>query len=165
MDLRSQKPQGTRRVLHLAGACAVLLAFGAGTAIAGECPADKRVANSNPNRVTAPTGVADTVLSTIDLAQEPAAITGRQLRLRRLVVQPGGVVPWHSHENRPAIIYIVEGQIVEHASTCSIPILHRAGEVARETHTTAHWWKNESNSPVLLLSADFFPVSDDAHVM
>jgi quercetin dioxygenase-like cupin family protein len=165
MEYPSQQSRVARRALHLAGACAVALLFGTGAAMAGECPADKRVSNSDLTQVSTPTGVTDTVLSTIDLAQEPAAVTGRQLRLRRLIIQPGGVVPWHSHENRPAIIYIVEGQIVEHASTCSVPIVHRAGEVARETHATAHWWKNESQRPVVLLSADFFPVSGDAHVM
>jgi quercetin dioxygenase-like cupin family protein len=74
--------------------------------------------------------------------------------LRQLVVQPGGVVAWHSHEERPAIIYIVSGSIVEYASTCAVPIVHNAGDVARETHTTKHWWTNTSNKPAVLLSAD-----------
>ena len=30
-----------------------------------------------------------------------------------LVVQPGGIVPWHSHADRPALIYVVSGEIVE----------------------------------------------------
>ena len=76
------------------------------------------------------------------------------MRLRRLEIQPGGVVPWHSHGDRPAIIYIVQGEILEYASTCAVPILHKAGEVARETHATAHWWQNKSCSTVVLLSAD-----------
>jgi quercetin dioxygenase-like cupin family protein len=165
MELGIGRSRTTWRTLCLAGACAVAMAVVGGAASAGECPADKVAANSNPNRVTMPAGVTDTVLSAIDLAQEPAAVRDRQLRLRRLVIQPGGVVPWHSHENRPAIIYIVEGEIVEHASTCTVPIVYRAGEVARETHATSHWWKNEGNRPVVLLSADLFPTSGDARVM
>jgi quercetin dioxygenase-like cupin family protein len=58
-------------------------------------------------------GVTDMVLSAIDLSKEPAAIDRRTLRLRKLIVQPGGVVPWHSHADRPAIIYIVDGAITE----------------------------------------------------
>jgi quercetin dioxygenase-like cupin family protein len=58
-------------------------------------------------------GVTDTVIGSIDVAKEPAAIQGRLLRLRRLVIQPGGVVPWHEHANRPAIIYIIQGEIRE----------------------------------------------------
>ncbi len=98
--------------------------------------------------------MTDTVLSAIDLSKEPAGIAGRALRLRKLVVQPGGVVPWHSHGDRPAIIYIIDGTITEYASNCAVPIVHKAGEVARETSATSHWWKNTSRSPVTLLSAD-----------
>ncbi len=63
-------------------------------------------------------------------------------------------MPWHSHADRPAIIYIVEGTITEYASNCAVPIVHKAGEIARETSATSHWWKNTSRSPVTLLSAD-----------
>ena len=121
---------------------------------AGECPADKvRVDVTKP--VTTPAkGVTDTVLAAIDLAQEPANIADRKLRLRKLIVQPGGVVPWHSHGDRPAIIYIIDGTITEYASNCAVPILHKANEVARETSATSHWWKNSGRSAVTLLSAD-----------
>ena len=39
-------------------------------------------------------------------------------------------MPWHSHDNRPAMIYIVYGEIVEYASNCAVPIVHKAGDVA-----------------------------------
>jgi quercetin dioxygenase-like cupin family protein len=74
--------------------------------------------------------------------------------VRRLEIQPGGIVPWHSHAERPALIYIVSGEIAEHASNCAVPILHKAGEVARETHATAHWWQNTGTAAVTLLSFD-----------
>ena len=99
-------------------------------------------------------GVTDKVLAVIDVAKEPAKIEGRQFRLRRLEIQPGGVVPWHSHGDRPAIIYIVKGTIVEHASNCAVPIVHKAGDVARETSLTSHWWENKGKETVVLLSAD-----------
>jgi hypothetical protein len=51
-------------------------------------------------------GVTDTVLAAIDLEKEPANIKERQLRFRKLTIEPGGIVPWHSHADRPAIIYI-----------------------------------------------------------
>jgi len=46
------------------------------------------------------------------------------------------------------------GEIQEHASNCAVPILHKAGEVARETHLTSHWWQNTGKVPVVLLSFD-----------
>jgi len=33
---------------------------------------------------------------------------------RKLTIEPGGVVPRHSHGDRPAIIYIAEREIVEY---------------------------------------------------
>jgi quercetin dioxygenase-like cupin family protein len=98
--------------------------------------------------------VTDKVLSQIDLAGEKLALKGHLMRVRKLEIQPGGIVPWHSHEDRPALIYIASGEVYEYASNCAVPILHKAGEVARETHATAHWWKNDGKAPVVLLSFD-----------
>jgi quercetin dioxygenase-like cupin family protein len=111
-------------------------------------------------------GVTDTVIVTNDLAQQGIGINDRLFRLRRLVVQPGGVVPWHSHGDGPVIIYIISGQITEYASTCAVPIVHKAGEATAEMHATAHWWKNDSKQPVELLSADLFrKTRPDDHMM
>lgn len=153
------------RPAALALLAGVALAGLSGVAQAGECPADRVVANSNRAIETQPRGVTDNVLASVDLSKEPAATENRQLRLRRLVVQPGGVVPWHSHGNRPAIIYIVDGEITEYASTCAVPIDHRAGEATTERNPTQHWWRNNGSRPAVLLSADFFPVAEDPHMM
>ena len=94
------------------------------------------------------------MLATIDLAKEPIKADGRLQRVRKLVVAPGGVVPWHSHDDRPALIYVIEGEINEYNSNCSVPIVHKAGDVTPETHGTSHWWKNTGSETVVLLSAD-----------
>jgi len=156
-----------RRGLALAVALAGGIALAA-PARAGVCPADKlrpdgtgQAVNSTPAK-----DVTDTVLSSIDLSKEPAAVNGRLLRLRKLVIKPGGVVPWHEHANRPAVIYIIQGEIVEYASTCAVPIIHRGGDSVPETHATAHWWKNLGKTNVVLLSADLFPTAaTDQHMM
>ena len=132
-------------------------AIGAGLiapAFAGECPANQMRAEATKPVSAAAKGVTDKVLSQIDLAGEKVALKGHLMRVRKLEVQPGGVVPWHSHEDRPALIYIMSGEIHEYASNCAVPILHKAGEVARETHATAHWWKNDGKTPAVLLSFD-----------
>ena len=77
-----------------------------------------------------------------------------QMRLRKLEIKPGGIVSWHSHGDRPALIYIIEGEILEYASNCAVPIVHKAGDVAPETSATAHWWKNTGTKTVVLISAD-----------
>lgn len=137
----------------------------AGAANAGECPAGKVTANGQKPGATANKGVTDTVIGSIDLAQEAPRLANHKFRIRRLVVQPGGTVAWHSHGERPALIYILSGTIVEYRSTCAVPITHRAGEVATEVHTTQHWWKNHSRKPVVLLSTDIVGEKSDKHVM
>jgi quercetin dioxygenase-like cupin family protein len=143
----------------LAGLCLAAMTLAAASALpsgaqAGQCPSGKQIADSMKPVDYAANGVTDTVLAAVDLSKEPAQIQGRKLRLRKLVVQPGGIVPWHSHGDRPAIIYIIQGEITEYARNCAVPIVHKAGEVTPETHATSHWWKNTGGETVVLLSAD-----------
>ena len=99
-------------------------------------------------------GVTDTELAAIDLAQENVKLDQRRLRLRHMTIAPGGIVPMHSHEDRPALIMVTAGEIFEYNSKCSVPILHKVGDVAREFLGTAHWWKNTGKQAVHLTIAD-----------
>lgn len=153
------------RNIAIAGIAACALSTTASLASAGECPADKVTSAGQKPGATAHKDVTDKVVASIDLAQEAPRLKDHKFRLRRLVVQPGGEVAWHSHADRPAIIYIVSGTISEYASSCAVPIVHKAGDVARETHLTSHWWKNSSKKPVVLLSADILHEKSDPHTM
>jgi quercetin dioxygenase-like cupin family protein len=133
-------------------------------AAAGECPADKVQADVRAPDPTPARGVTDTVLASIDLAKEPVKLNDHLQRIRKLVIQPGGVVPWHSHADRPALIYIIEGEVVEYASNCAVPIVHKAGDVRAETQGTSHWWKNLGDKPVTLLSFDILHDKGDHHM-
>ncbi len=124
-------------------------------AFAGDCPQGQEKANPLAGAPTMPKDVTDTVIGTIDLGKE-IGVTGRQLRTRMLVVQPGGIVPMHSHAGRPALIYTVSGSIVEHRSSCAVPIVHSAGAISNEADGISHWWKNEGAEPAVLLSSDVF---------
>jgi quercetin dioxygenase-like cupin family protein len=139
------------QTLSLAG---LVAASFTGQAQAGECPADKRGVDITKPSTMAAKDVTDNVLGSIDLAKEKVALADHKLRLRKLVIKPGGVVPWHSHGDRPALIYIIEGEILEYASNCAVPILHKLGDVSTETGGTAHWWKNAGSKTAVLLSAD-----------
>lgn len=124
-------------------------------AFAGDCPQGQEKANPLANAATMPRDVTDTVIGAIDLGKE-IGVDGRMLRTRRLVIQPGGIVPMHSHADRPALIYTVSGTVVEHRSTCAVPIVHKAGDISREADGISHWWQNEGKEPVVLLSSDVF---------
>jgi quercetin dioxygenase-like cupin family protein len=135
------------------------------TAMAGECPADKIVADGKgqPMGATEPKDVTDNVLAMIDLSKENVKADDHQFRMRQLVIQPGGIVPWHSHADRPALIYVVSGEITEYASTCAIPLVHKAGEVSVDAGRS-HWWQNTGKTPVVLISADILHNANDVNM-
>ena len=160
----------TRNLYRISSRCTLLvslLAGGAGitsAAVAGECPAGMTKADATKPVTTPAVGVTDTTLGSIDLGKEPAMIKDRELRFRKLTIEPGGVVPWHSHGDRPALIYVAQGEIVEYASNCAAPIVHKTGDLRRETSETSHWWKNLGNATVILLVADVRHDKTDHHM-
>jgi quercetin dioxygenase-like cupin family protein len=154
------------RGLFVAGLVAGATSVGPVLAFAGECPADKIVADGQGQKQVAmePVGVTDTVLASIDLSEQKVALNDHLFRIRRLEVQPGGIVPWHNHADRPALIYVLQGEITEYASNCAAPILHKAGEVSRDANLS-HWWKNTGKKTVVLISADILHDQKEEHVM
>jgi len=152
------------RGLSAAAIVAGAMAFG-GAAFAGECPAGKMVADGKgqADQSMAAKDVTDNVLASIDLSKEMVAAKDRQFRMRRLEIQPGGVVPWHSHADRPALIYVVQGEITEYASTCAEPIVHKAGDVSVDAGRS-HWWKNTGKKTVVLISSDILHDQADTNM-
>ena len=106
----------------------------------------------------------DVTLGVIDLEKQPAHIKDRELRFRKLTIEPGGIVPWHSHADRPAIIYIAQGEIVEYASNCAVPIVHKIGEIRPETNPTEHWWQNHGTTTVVLFVGDVLHDQNDKNM-
>jgi quercetin dioxygenase-like cupin family protein len=154
-----EKPMSLMKTAAAAGFAAVALA--AAPAFAGECPAGQVASNVLADAPTMPSRVTDDVIASIDLGQG-YNIPGRNLRMRRLVVQPGGVVPLHSHGERPANIYVVDGQITEYRSTCAVGVNHREGDVVAEQGDVSHWWRNNTRRPAILISADIPPPAGNA---
>jgi len=167
MITKNTNGRALSRGLAMAGVIAGAMIFVSTAATAGECPTDKVVASGQGQQAgaTMPKDVTDMVLGSINLAEEPVAINDRQFRLRRLEIQPGGEVPWHSHEDRPAITSVVQGEVTEYSGECSAPVLHKAGDVSIETHGVAHWWKNIGSEPVVLISTDLLRAEGDEHTM
>ena len=74
-----------------------------GLALAGECPADKRVADGQGQKPgpTMPVGVTDVVRASTDLSKEPLALQGRLFRLRQLDMKPGASCPGTATTSAP----------------------------------------------------------------
>jgi quercetin dioxygenase-like cupin family protein len=129
-------------------------------AYAGVCPTDQVTTNGQKPGATAHKDVSEKLLGAIDLSKEKVAVAGHHFRMRRLDIVPGGEVAWHSHEERPALIYVVSGAITEYSSHCGVPIVHQQGEISIEQGGLAHWWKNTGKVPVVLISADIAEAPD-----
>ena len=134
------------------------LAF-ASPANAGQCP--KPGSMNLANAPMMPKGVTDTIIGSVDLGGE-IGVNGRMLRTRRLVIQPGGIVPLHSHKDRPALIYTLSGSITEYSSACALPIQHKAGDISREADGLSHYWINHGKVPAVVLSSDVFHAATGA---
>ena len=137
---------------------------------AAECPADQkkegvRAAPSDQvwdgGKLEPSKTIIDMITATIDVTKPPVDIKDRSFRLRRLEVEPGGIVPWHNHADRPAIAYLLEGKLTEYASNCAVPVEHTAGDVIVETPNLSHWWKNFGNTRAVVISADLLKGKDD----
>src|SRR5262245_47038500 len=94
---QKETPMLTTTHRRAVAAFAFLVAGLAGPAQAGDCTSGHK-ANARGPVDHAVQGVTDTTLGAIDLGKEQAKITGRELRFRKMVIEAGGVVPWHSHD-------------------------------------------------------------------
>jgi quercetin dioxygenase-like cupin family protein len=112
-----------------------------------ECPAGRAQAGARGEGFGPTSGVDSVDVALTSLAHDPA----RALRLRRLTVQPGGVIAWHDHTALQGMALIVSGEMVELRNTCLDPIAYRAGDVAREDAETAHSWRNEGATAAVIL--------------
>lgn len=111
------------------------------------CPAERTQTNARREGFGATSGVQAEDIALTPLASDPA----RAVRLRRIVVQPGGIIAWHDHTALQGMALIVSGEMVELRNSCLDPIPYRAGDVALEDAATAHSWRNESDEEAVIL--------------
>lgn len=82
-------------------------------------------------------------------------IMERYMRCRVLECQPGETISVHSHINRPAILYVLEGNGEEHSNQFEGVRIWKAGDCFAEYNDTEHWVKNRSEKvPLKVLSFD-----------
>jgi quercetin dioxygenase-like cupin family protein len=135
------------------------LCFGAATLVAAhgaECPKDKVLAEHADIGWKEDVGIRRKTLALTDLTGW-REVGDLRLRTRRLTIPAGGVIPTHEHNDRPSMVYFVNGELVEHNSKCAVPIVHHAGEVDTEWGDYRHWWENKTSSDVVLIATDIVP--------
>lgn len=101
----------------------------------------------------ATSGVTVELLGSVDLGPEIEGMAGRQMRLRKVTIAPGGVFgPVHDHVDRPGIVYILQGTITDHRN--GIATEYGPGLGWPEDHDTLHWLENRGTVPAVEISFD-----------
>lgn len=101
-------------------------------------------------------GLMNRTVGDIPLVDEIAALENPHLRMRYWEIAPGGVVPVHSHADRPGIIWVQNGTVVEHRSDRTEPEEHGPGSVSVEAEGVSHWWENRGDVTVILIAVDIY---------
>ena len=93
-------------------------------------------------------------LSSVDLGPEIEGMDGRQLRMRMITIEPGGVLGLHSHKGRPDTAYMLQGKVVEHMGDLIKEL--SAGDAFASTKETLHWLENRRTTPAIFIAVDIF---------
>ena len=99
-------------------------------------------------------GVTVKLLATVDLGPEIEGMGGRQLRMRMITIEPGGILGVHNHKDRPGTAYILQGKVTEHRGDAVKE--YGTGESWSEGKDTTHWLENKGTSPAVLIAVDIF---------
>ena len=98
-------------------------------------------------------GVTVTLLATLDLGAELEGMAGRQMRMRMVTIQPGGVFgPVHDHKGRPGMVYVLQGTITDHRD--GVAREYGPGVGWPEDRNTTHWLENTGTTPAVEISFD-----------
>ena len=118
--------------------CAVVLAAALTTARAQQTPAQQT-----------PKGPSSKPLTTVDLASEIDGVAGRVLCMQMTTYEPGASNTEHSHKDRPEVVYILAGKIIDHRG--SVAKEYGPGESFTAGKDTTHWMENKGTVPAVLL--------------
>ena len=98
-------------------------------------------------------GVAVQALGIVDLAGEIEGMAGRQLRMRMVTIEPGGIFgPMHDHRGRPGLVYILQGTITDHRN--GVATDYGPGVGWPEDSNTMHWLENRGSIAAVEISVD-----------
>jgi len=100
-----------------------------------------------------PSGFHYNILHLSDLQGQVPHGDGLSLRMRLITIEPGGHTSFHVHRNRPGIVYVVSGSIINHPEGKD-PVRVSAGEIFYETQGYAHFIENTGTVAATLISAD-----------
>jgi len=98
-------------------------------------------------------GQSEELLRSLDLSAELQSTQGRPLRMRKITLQPGGVLGLHDHVDRPAITYMLQGQMTYHQEGKPDQVANPGGGFA-EGRATTHWAESTGSVPAVWIAVD-----------
>ena len=108
---------------------------------------------SNEQATPETNGVTVELLAALDLGSEIEGMAGRQLRMRMVTIEPGGVFgPLHDHKDRPGMVDILQGTITDHRN--GVATEYGPGVGWPEGKNTTHWLENRGTTPAVEISVD-----------
>lgn len=82
--------------------------------------------------------------------------TGKSLlRMRLLTIRPGGYTGIRSHENRPAVFYVIKGATTVIYGDGTAKRFSK-GSMGYATRNAVHWHRNNEKVPVVLVVTDIY---------
>lgn len=97
---------------------------------------------------------ATRLLASMDLDGEIPGLQGKSLRTRLVTIRPGGRLAEHSHEDRPSVMYLTEGRIIEHRRDFAKAYV--AGDTFVVGRQVPHWSENPGTTPASYIEVDLF---------
>jgi quercetin dioxygenase-like cupin family protein len=98
-------------------------------------------------------GQSEEILRAIDLTNELDSTKGRPLRMRKVTLQPGGVLGLHNHVDRPAVTYLLQGQMTYHQQG-KPDLVANPGDGFAEGRATTHWAESTGKVPAVWIAVD-----------
>lgn len=114
----------------------------------------RQIAEGGP---TENVGLENSIRGSVPLEAYRDSLESGELRMREVDLAPGARVRVHGHNERPAIAYVLEGEIVEHRNDSEQPIVRRQGDSCLEGPGIVHWLENVSGKRVRVVTAEILP--------
>jgi quercetin dioxygenase-like cupin family protein len=96
-----------------------------------------------------PRGPDSKPLVTVDLASEIDSVAGRIVRMQMTTYQPGASNTAHSHKDRPEVVYVLSGKIIDHQG--NVAKEYGPGDSFTAGKDTTHWMENTGTVPAVLI--------------
>ncbi len=84
-------------------------------------------------------------------------LEGHKLQLRAITIEPGGHIAKHSHETRPGLVKVIDGEWVEGRPSSEVSFAAGKAEAIIEDEDTTHWFFNRSDRPATAIVCDIVP--------